>query len=542
MMNSSTTGQSSRRVPVFACLFLLGANAILADTLWTRTYGSPWKGDDAACTALTDTFNNTTIVGTGGHYPGIAGSNMVVIKYSWQNGRTMWTKRISADDKSVDIAMDAAIRPEGSVCVTGQTGQSPNYDIMTVQLDPNGNEVWRATYDGIKHAPDLGMAIATDTSANVFVAGSAQNTTMDIVTMKYYWDGRRAWARTYDGGGDDKPTGMALGPDGSVYVMGISWDGISRHDYLTVKYSSGGTQEWVAAYNGPNNGPDDALALAVDGSGNAYVTGSSRTGYAPGNVSYVATVKYDSAGTEQWVARYLRPGSWGVALALGPTALYVAGKTSGDLDDDDYVTIAYDYGTGDTLWARRDNGEGNSNDAAVGIAVGSDSSIWVTGSSNNHFMTVLYTSDGVEHWVERYGSSDDDVAVAIAVNKANQVVVTGNTWASPGYDILTVKFDTIGLAVAEPRGLKPLSDFRLEAAPNPSASGLVTLRFDPGSTGLVDVTVSGVDGRVVLTRSIETSGTNGIYPLDLGKLDAGVYIVRLESGRRAATQKLVIGQ
>ena len=541
MTSGSATGRSPRRDLTTACLFLLGTSAVLADTLWTRTYGSPWNGNDATCTVLTDTFNNATVVGTGGHEPGTAGSDIVVLKYSWQNGRTVWTKRITGVDKSANVAKDAAIGPTGRVCVTGQTGRFPNYDILTVQLDPNGNEVWRATYDGVEHAPDLGTAIATDADWSVFVAGYAQNLDKDLITMKYYWDGTRAWVRTYDGGGDEQPNDMALGPDGSVYVTGSSgW--FSSSDYVIVKYSPSGTQRWVATYNGPYSGPDEALALAVDSSGNAYVTGSSRTGSTPGNTSHVATIKYDSAGAQKWVSRYERRGSWPAALALGPSALYITGRTAGDTDDDDYLTIAYDYATGDTLWVRRDSGPNHSRDAAVGIAIGSDTSLWVTGSSNYEFMTVLYTPDGVERWAERYSNSDDDVAAAIAVDKANQVVVAGNTWAISGYDILTMKLDTIGLAVAEPRDLRQFSDFRFGVAPNPTASGLATLRLAPGNASAANVTVSGVDGRVALTRAIETGQANGTYRLDLAKLEAGVYIVRLVSGGRAATQKLVIGQ
>ena len=63
-------------------------------------------------------------------------------------------------------------------------------------------------------------------------------------------------------------------------------------------------QAWVAHYNGPGDEGDDVVAMAADESGNVYVTG---VGFGSPTGWDFATVKYNSAGQQQWVARYNGP-------------------------------------------------------------------------------------------------------------------------------------------------------------------------------------------------------------------------------------------
>src|SRR3972149_9303368 len=75
--------------------------------------------------------------------------------------------------------------------------------------------------------------------------------------------------------------------------------------YPHTTFSAYLTQAWVARYNGPGNGVDQAVASNVDTTGNVYITGNSHSG---SSFDY-ATVKYDTNGTQLWVARYNGPGN-----------------------------------------------------------------------------------------------------------------------------------------------------------------------------------------------------------------------------------------
>src|SRR4029453_6608188 len=133
-----------------------------------------------------------------------------------------------------------------------------------------------------------------DHEGNVYVTGYNVETItgLDIVTIKYSPGGAELWVRRFDSGnGEDVPAAIGCDESG-IYVTGRSNLG-----YTTIKYDFNGVQQWGRTYSS-GHGSDSPAALIVDAAGNLYVTGQS-TG--PGTNFDYATIKYDAAGTPQWV-------------------------------------------------------------------------------------------------------------------------------------------------------------------------------------------------------------------------------------------------
>jgi predicted acetyltransferase len=180
-------------------------------------------------------------------------------------------------------------------------------------------------------------------------------------------------------------------------VTGVSEGQGTDWDYATIKYNSQGQELWVARYNGPGNGIDEAFAIAVDNNGNIYVTGVSE---GQGAVGDYATIKYNSQGQELWVARYNGPGNFGdVARAIAVDNQgnsYVTGKSFGSSPYEDYATIKYNS-EGQVVWVARYNGPGNGYDEASAIAVDNNGNVYVTGmsegqGSSSDYATIKYPS------------------------------------------------------------------------------------------------------------------------------------------------------
>jgi hypothetical protein len=263
--------------------------------------------------------------------------------------------------------------------------------------------------------------MAIDASGNVVVACESvtSSTSSDYVTTKYSSDGSPLWINRYDGPehSSDYPRSVALDASGNGYVTGRSTSNAGEF-YVTIKYSSAGVPLWTNRYGG-----GDAIAMAVDTNGDAYVTGE---WWGIGNVADYTTIKYSNAGVPLWTNRYNGPGNgndYASAIAVDASGnAVVTGVSIGSstLPYDGVVTIKYSS-AGVPLWTNRCDGEGNEG-RAVAVAVDAPGNAFVTGFADPiSDMTIAYSSAGVPLWTNRY----DGRTVALAVDASGNVFVTG---------------------------------------------------------------------------------------------------------------------
>ena len=346
--------------------------------------------------------------------------------------------------------------------------------LLPAFLSAQVDTLWTSRWTSTGSESDWAYAIALDDSGHAYVTGKTNNATTndDWTTIKYLPGGDTAWVRNFASAGsaNERASSIAIGPSGNIYSTGYTMSS-SSGDYLTIKYRPDGDTAWTRRYNGIGNGYDFSHWVAVDNQENIYITGYSRA------LSYqndIATVKYDSSGTQLWVAQFAGSGNYndkGHKVITGNNGyIYVTGYvnplSAGTRYD--YVTIKYDALTGDTVWAKTYNGPADSSDMVRDIEVDASGNVYVTGSSRgigtlSDIVTIKYDSIGVEQWVERYNNPDtsgSDGGYGLEVDSSGNVYVAGQSQGlGTGSDIVLLKYDPDGNLQWTARYNGPANDY-----------------------------------------------------------------------------------
>jgi len=225
-------------------------------------------------------------------------------------GGTAWVYVTYLGGNNVDEGYGIAADTSGNAYVTGYTAstnfplQSPyrssnaaSVDAFVTKINPAGSALVYSTYLG-GSATDYGEAIAVDSSGNAYVTGVVGSTDFPVVNpmqlhlaggddafvTKINPAGSALVYSTYLGGGSvDQPFALAIDQSGNAYVTGRTNSSdfpltnaiqVTRFafDMFVTELNAAGTARLFSTFLG-GSGSESGRGIAVDGLGNIHIAG-----------------------------------------------------------------------------------------------------------------------------------------------------------------------------------------------------------------------------------------------------------------------------
>jgi uncharacterized delta-60 repeat protein len=340
---------------------------------WIGTLSNGANGANGQGIAV-DSSGNIYITG----YASISGSRKAIISKYNNSGVIQWQRSLGSS--FVDYSYSVSIDSSGNVYITGITpspsGGADN-DVLIAKYNTSGTLQWQRTLGAsTSGAVDNGQSIAVDSSGNVYVAGrtSSQGAgSDDVLIAKYNTSGTIQWQRILGGSGSDIGQGIAVDSSGNVYVTGYT-SNTGIYKVLLTKYNTSGTIQWQRTLVG--SGMEFGYGITVDSAGNIYIVG-----YTGSNTDALIT-KYDTSGTIQWqrtLSGSATDAGYGISVDLNGN-VYITGATSSQGAGSTDALIAKYNNSGTIQWQRTLGGSGN--DYCIGISVDSGGNIYTIGITN----------------------------------------------------------------------------------------------------------------------------------------------------------------
>lgn len=529
---------------------------------WAARYtfaniSSVWNDTDAGNSVAIDEQGYVYV--TGGSMRGSEnGSDIVTIKYSPTGAQEWLTVYKAPGNGGADYGTVIALDGQGNIYVAGSSYGIGNVlqDFITIKYNSAGQQQWEARYNGPGRSPEAVRAMVLDSQGNVIVTGQSEGGTgfsMDIATVKYNSAGVQQWVVRYNSPAnfDDYPNSMVIDSQDNIYIAGqIRVAPGAYFDYVTIKYNSSGQQQWIKTFNGIGGGDDKANSLAVDGTGNVFVTGASNIDKNAAYLTDIVTIKYDASGNEVWKTQYDGPGKssdGAVSIKLdGVGNIYVLGNSNGGLSTQmDYATIKYNS-QGDKIWEARYNASGGNTEEVHAMVLDQYGNIYVTGNSSGptgrDYATLKYNSSGVQQWVMRYngpGNAYDD-ALSIAVNSSGDVAITGSSpGATSATDYATVKYSQTTTGINYSKEI-PVGFSLNQNYPNPFNPS-TKIKFSIPNSSFVTLKIYDVLGKevaLVVNENLNAGVHN--YNFNASGLTSGIYFYKILAGNFSETKKMIL--
>jgi hypothetical protein len=364
----------------------------------------------------------------------LGGSDVFVARFE-PTGPVRWLLRLGGAGEDQGDAL--ALATDGAVVAVGMfSGQADfaglhlqrrgDSDCFVARLSADeGRALWARGFGG--QGNTACRSVAVDAAGDLIVTGRFDGTVdlgfgplrsvglSDTFLLKLSGkDGTPIWARHFGGAGDDIGRDVAVGPSGTLFVVGHFSSAVSGEagaiDFGTGRLTSAGDSDaflaafsedghalWARAIGGPTFDMVKSIVVASDGA--LYLTGLFQGNVTPqpGELLFSAggfegfLAGYTSSGVERWTHRWPRMTS-GHALTLSP---------GGELILVGHFTESLELGLGPPL----------------------------TSAGGNDAVVAGFSTDGELRWARRFGDTAPDYGYAVATSK--QDVVLGGMSGRP---------------------------------------------------------------------------------------------------------------
>lgn len=325
---------------------------------------------------------------------------------------------------------------------------------------------------------DLGYAVTTDSSGNIYAAGMFRGTVsfggapltaaggQDIYLAKYSKAGTFAWSKRIGGPGNENVRGICLDSSGNIIIAG-TFDGttdlgggnvaaVGLNDIYVAKYTSAGNYVWAKTFGGSSD--DTAESVATDPSGNVIFTGYFKGAvnfgggplYSRYNGKDTFLAKYSSSGTYVWAYNFVSNADdegTGVACDLSGN-IFLCGIYYGDLD---LGLGVLPFGGGSDFFLAKFNSSGTNlfekgfggtaGDKAVGIGLDSSANVYMLGyftgsislggstlrtfANDDDVFLAKFNSSLAHQWSKAFPGPGYEIPYAIAVDSTGHSAITG---------------------------------------------------------------------------------------------------------------------
>lgn len=361
------------------------------------------------------------------------------INYAWAN---------SVGSTNMEYGQSIATDPSGNVYVAGSfsgtvdfdpsastanlTGVSGSQDIFLAKYSATGAFIWVKQIAGTNTERPLDLAADASGAylAGIFMgtidfdpSAATNNTTSlgggtdgDGFFAKYDANGSLVWVNRIGSTGNDRLIGIAVDASQNVFISGfiganadmdpsaatLTFPVSGTYNAYFGKYSSTGALVFAKQITGGYSEGDD---IAIDGSGNIYLTGS----YATTNDfdPSASTANLSTSNLTQldiFLAKYTSTGNYTFAKQIGGIGVDIGFQIMPDASGNIYLGGVFS----------------NTCDFDPTASISS-----LTSAGQGDLFVAKYTSAGLLTWVNGTGGTTNDYCYGMGIDASNNVYITG---------------------------------------------------------------------------------------------------------------------